>query len=193
VVRRDALEPAPGVRVIVKIERERVGAASRRPRAFSVPHGRVPPPATSSGGDSEGGCMDGEGRMEASVADRSVGTLVRDAAGEVSLLMRKEVELARLEVREEVVQAKATAARFGVTAFCGYLAAVLLSFAAAWGLSEVVPIGVAFAIVGVFYAVVGGVAFLAARRRMRRLNPPEETVRTLKEDVEWLKSRRNGN
>jgi uncharacterized membrane protein YqjE len=131
--------------------------------------------------------------METSVDDRSVGSLVRDAATEVSLLLRKEVELARLEVREEVVHAKASAARFGVTAFCGYLAAVLLSLAAAWGLSEVVPVGVAFAIVGVFYAVVGAVAFVAARRRMARVTPPEETVRTLKEDVEWLKSRRNGN
>jgi hypothetical protein len=131
--------------------------------------------------------------MDLSVEDRSVGSLVRDAASEVSLLLRKEVELARLEVREEVVQAKASAARFGGSAFCGYLAAVLLSFAAAWGLAEVVPIGVAFAIVGVFYAFVGGIAFVAARRRMRQVSPPEETVRTLKEDVEWLKSRRNGN
>jgi len=131
--------------------------------------------------------------MDTSVEDRSVGSLVRDAASEVSLLLRKEVELARLEVREEVVHAKASAARFGVTAFCGYLAAVLLSLAAAWGLAEVVPVGVAFAIVGVFYALVAGLAFLAARRRMARVNPPEETVRTLKEDVEWLKSRRNGN
>jgi uncharacterized membrane protein YqjE len=130
--------------------------------------------------------------MDTSVDDRSVGSLVRDAASEVSLLLRKEVELARLEVHEEVVHAKATAARFGVTAFCSYLAAVLLSLAAAWGLAEVVPTGVAFAIVGVFYAVAAAAAFLAARRRMARVTPPEETVRTLKEDVEWLKSRRNG-
>ena len=130
--------------------------------------------------------------MQMPVEDRSVGSLVRDAASEVSLLFRKEVELARLEVREEVAEAKATAARFGVTAFSGYLAAVLLSFAAAWGLAEVVPVGVAFAIVGVFYAVVAGIALTAARRRMRRVSPPEETVRTLKEDVEWLRSRRTG-
>jgi uncharacterized membrane protein YqjE len=131
--------------------------------------------------------------MQAPVEDRSVGSLVRDAASEVSLLLRKEVELARLEVREDVVHAKATAARFGVTAFAGYLAAVLLSFAACWGLAEVMPTGAAFATVGVFYLVVAGVAFLAARSRMRQVNPPEETVRTLKEDVEWLRSRRNGN
>ena len=130
--------------------------------------------------------------MQVPVEDRSVGSLVRDAASEVSSLLRKEVELARLEeVREEVVHAKATAARFGVTAFAGYLAAVLLSFAACWGLAEAMPVGAAFATVGIVYLVVAGVTLLAARGRMRQVNPPEETVRTLKEDVEWLRSRRN--
>ena len=130
--------------------------------------------------------------MDATVDDRSVGSLVRDAANEVSTLLRKEVELARLEVREEVVHAKASAARFGITAFCGYLAVVLLSLAAAWGLAEVVPAGIAFAIVGVIYAFVGGIAFIAARKQMRQVGRPDETVRTLKEDVEWVKSLRNG-
>ena len=51
--------------------------------------------------------------------------------------------------------------------------------------------GAAFATVGIVYLVVAGITLLAARSPMRQVNPPEETVRTLKEDVEWLRSRRN--
>lgn len=124
--------------------------------------------------------------------DRSLGTLVGEAADELSGLVRKEVELAKLELKEELTVATASSKYFGIGAFCGYLAAVLLSFAAAWGLAEVMAAGWAFLIVGVVYAVIAAVAFLTGRQRMREFHPvPEETVETLKEDVQWLKARKN--
>jgi hypothetical protein len=126
--------------------------------------------------------------------ERSIGALVGEATSELSLLVRKEVELAKLEMKEQGARAADSAKYLGIAAFCGYLAAVLLSFAAAWGLAEVMPASVAFLIVAVVLGVVAGVAFLAGRKRLHELHPiPEETVETLKEDVQWLKSRKSSN
>ena len=78
--------------------------------------------------------------------DRSVGDLVGEAASEVTLLFRKEVELAKLEVQDQLSRATDSAKYLGTAALCGYFAVMLLSFAAAWGLAEVMPTGFAFLI-----------------------------------------------
>ena len=126
--------------------------------------------------------------------ERSIGDLVGEATSELSLLVRKEVELAKLEMKEQAARATDSAKFLGIAAFCGYLVAVLLAFAAAWGLAEVMPAGVAFLVVAVIFGMVGGAAFVAGRKRLREIHPvPEETVETLKEDVQWLKSRKSSN
>jgi Putative Actinobacterial Holin-X, holin superfamily III len=74
----------------------------------------------------------------------------------------------------------------------GYLTVVLLSFAAAWGLAEAVPIGVAFLIVGIVWGVVGAVLFAAGRARMRDLDmKPEQTIETMQENVQWAKQQKS--
>jgi uncharacterized membrane protein len=81
---------------------------------------------------------------------------------------------------------------FGVGGFLGYLAVVMLSFAAAWGLAAVIPDGLAFLIIGLIYAVVAAVFFVMGRKRIQEFSAvPQETVETLKEDVEWAKARKS--
>jgi hypothetical protein len=81
---------------------------------------------------------------------------------------------------------------FGVGGFVGYLAVIMLSFAAAWALAAVIPDGLAFLIVGAVYAVVAMVCFLAGRTRLQEFSPvPQETVETLKEDMEWARARKS--
>jgi hypothetical protein len=133
-------------------------------------------------------------RLGEATDERSIGKLVGEAAGEFSGLVRKEIELAKLEVREEVAVATASGKFLGIGALCAYLAVFMLSFAAAWGLAEVMAAGWAFLIVGVVYAAVAAIAFMIGRQRMRDFQAvPEETVETLKEDVQWLKARKNSN
>jgi uncharacterized membrane protein YqjE len=133
-------------------------------------------------------------RVGEAAEERSIGKLVGEAAGEFSGLVRKEIELAKLELREEVAVATASGKFFGVGALCAYLAVFMLSFAAAWGLAEFMAVGWAFLIVGVVYAAVAAVTLVIGRERMREFQAvPEETVETLKEDVEWLKARKNNN
>ena len=124
--------------------------------------------------------------------DRSVGQLLGDVTRELQALVRKELELARAETKEELQRAGAAGKRFGVAALAGYLAVVMLSFAAAWALTAVMPTGWAFFAVGVVLGVVAGAMALQGRRRLREFHPvPQETAETLKEDVQWLKSRKS--
>ena len=124
--------------------------------------------------------------------DRSVGQLLGDVTRELQALVRKELELARAETKEELQRAGAAGKRFGVAALAGYLAVVMLSFAAAWALTAVMPTGWAFFAVGVVLGVVAGALALQGRRRLREFHPvPQETAETLKEDVQWLKSRKS--
>ena len=124
--------------------------------------------------------------------DRSVGQLLGDVTRELQALVRKELELARAETKEELQRAGAAGKRFGVAALAGYLAVVMLSFAAAWALTAVMPTGWAFFAVGLVLGVVAGAMALQGRRRLREFHPvPQETAETLKEDVQWLKSRKS--
>jgi len=124
--------------------------------------------------------------------DRSMGDLLKDLTGEFQRLVHAELELARVETRDEVTKAKEAGIRFGIAAAAAVLAAVLLSFAAAWLLAELMPVGLGFLIVGVVYAVVAVWAGLRARERAQDINPvPEQTMQTLKEDVRWARARSN--
>jgi hypothetical protein len=67
------------------------------------------------------------------------------------------------------------------------MALLLLSFAAAWGLSEIVPEGVAFLIVGLVWAGTAAVLGLSGRQRLAEAKGPEQTVQEVKEDAQWIR------
>ena len=123
-----------------------------------------------------------------SEADRPIGELLSELSSELQELLRKELELAKLEVRDQARRAGQAGAMLGGTVVGALLGALLLSFAAAWGLAEAIPTGLAFLAVGLVYVIVAGVLFAQARKRLSELRPvPEQTLRTLKEDMEVAK------
>jgi uncharacterized membrane protein YqjE len=120
--------------------------------------------------------------------DKSLGDLFGELSHEFTELVQTQVELAKTEIRAQADTAKRTAGAFAGAGVAGYMALILLSFAAAWGLSEVVPEGVAFLIVGAVFAVIAAVLFMRARAQAKELNiVPKQTVDSLKEDVEWAR------
>jgi len=120
--------------------------------------------------------------------DRSLSELLSDVTTEIATLFRKEVELAKAETSEQVSRAAKAGGMLGAAAVIGFLDLILFSFALAWALSEVVPEGVAFAIVGVLFAVVAGVLAMAGKKRLANVNPvPNQTVQTLRDDVQVAK------
>ncbi|WCN81148.1 phage holin family protein [Micromonospora sp. LH3U1] len=98
----------------------------------------------------------------------SVGDLLGDVTRDVSTLVRKEVELAKAELREEVSQAGKAGGMFGGAGLAGFLAVLFVSYALWWGLSNTMDQGWAALIVAVLWAAVAGGLFINARTQLKR-------------------------
>ena len=122
-------------------------------------------------------------------ADRSLGELVAAASADISTLMRKEVELAKVEIKREVVNAGKGAGAFGAAGFAGLLGLLFLSIALAYGISKIVGdhVGVGFLVVGLLYLVVAAVAALIGKKSLKKVGKPERTLETVKGDIDFAK------
>jgi hypothetical protein len=119
----------------------------------------------------------------------SLGEIISDISDGLSQLFRQEVELAKAEIRVEAGKAGKAAGMFGGAGVAAWLTAVMLSFALAYGLGNVMDLGWACLIVAVIWAVIAAVLFLVARGKAKDVSPmPRQTVETLKEDAKWLKN-----
>jgi uncharacterized membrane protein YqjE len=119
----------------------------------------------------------------------STGELLKRFSEDATTLIRKEVELAKAELAEKGRQAGKGAGMFGgaglfgVTAF-GALTAFLILV-----LAEAMDAWLAALIVAAVYGAIAAVLALQGKQKMEEAAPPqpEQTVETLKEDVEWAK------
>jgi hypothetical protein len=123
------------------------------------------------------------------VAETSIGELIGNISDDLSQLFRQEVDLAKAELKAEAGKAGKAAGMLGGAGFAGYLAVVLLSFAAVFGLANVMDAGWAALIVAVVWGVIGAVLYATGRKKLATIDPvPHRTVDTIKEDAKWLKN-----
>ena len=121
--------------------------------------------------------------------ERSLGELFGQLGSDVGTLVRKEIELAKVETRQEVRKATQAATAFGAGALTAVFALLFASFALAWLLDQAMNTALAFLIVGVLYGIVAAVLIMQGRKRMAAINVvPTETVETVKEDMEWIRA-----
>jgi inner membrane protein YhjD len=120
--------------------------------------------------------------------DLSTPQLVGRMAGDVGLLIRKEVELARQEITEGISAKLQGAAAFAVAAALGLFVLGFLAAAAAAALDLVLPLWAALLIVAGVVLVVAVGAVLFGRSRLQQPVAPEQAKRTIKEDVEWARA-----
>jgi uncharacterized membrane protein YqjE len=121
----------------------------------------------------------------------SLGELFGEMTTDLSTLMRKEIELAKVEAKEEMAQAGKGVGMFAGAGLAAWLALVFLSFGLAWLLDQALNRALAFAIVGVLWAIVGAVLALRGKAEIKKVEPLPTTVQTVKEDVEWAKEQKS--
>lgn len=125
-------------------------------------------------------------------ADASAGQLASEVAKDVSTLVRQEIALAKAELQQEAKTAGVAAGALGGAGFAGYFVLVFLSLALMWALDSLMPIGWAALIVAGVWAVIAGVLAVVGRSKLKAFSPkPERTIDTVKEDVQWAKTRKN--
>ena len=154
----------------------------------------------------------GDSSRQADLREQSVGELVKQLAEETTMLVRKELELARAEAtragqtvvtlaRQELQLAKAEMAEKGRRAGPGIgmmgaagavalLAAGALTASLILALEGIMPNWLAALLVALVYAALAGGLYYAGKERVQEAGPlvPEQTVETIKEDVEWAKT-----
>lgn len=124
---------------------------------------------------------------ESKAAETSLGDLLGEVMRDVSTLMRQEVELAKAEVKQSASRAGKGAGMLGGAGYAGHLTILFLSFAAWWGLGQVIDIAWAAVIVAVLWGIVAGVLFALGRKEMKKVNGAPETVDSLKQIPDALK------
>jgi MFS family permease len=119
---------------------------------------------------------------------RGTAPLIRSIASDLSLLVTKQIELAKQEIGEMVgTRAKAVGV-FGAGAVLGLFVVGFLGMAGAEALDLVLPRWAAMLIMAAVFGVLAAVAILLARGWLRSgASKPELTQESLKEDVRWAK------
>jgi len=119
---------------------------------------------------------------------RPLGAVITSAIDGTRILVRKQVELARIEMAE-AVSVRAMGA--GMMAGAAVMALFALGFVAAAGsvaLALVLPAWAANLIVGLVFVAMAGVLALVGRNAIRNApTTPERTQETLKEDARWAR------
>jgi uncharacterized membrane protein YqjE len=120
----------------------------------------------------------------------STGDLVKQLSEQTTTLVRKEIELARVELTEKGKVVGQGAGMFGGAAVAGLLALGVLTTMILALLDKAMDLWVAALIVTVVYGAIAGAMAMTGRERVKQAAPPapEETVETVKEDVQWAKS-----
>ena len=132
-----------------------------------------------------------EGRPGADdLRERPIGELLKQLSEETTRLVHQELELAKAELQQKGKQAGAGAGMFGGAGALGLAALGALTACFILALNAVMPAWLAALIVAVVYGIIAFVLVKQGQARMRRATPPvpEQTIETVKEDVEWAKT-----
>lgn len=122
------------------------------------------------------------------IARQSLGQLFATTSRGISLLLHHEVELAKTEVSVDAKRVGIGAGVLGVAAFLGLFALIFLSIALAFGFAGLgLPLGIGFVIVGGIYLLGAALAVLIGIRAVKKVGPPERTIKTVKDDLNWVK------
>jgi Putative Actinobacterial Holin-X, holin superfamily III len=123
--------------------------------------------------------------------ERPLGEVAKDLTSDLSLLVRQEIELAKAEMADKGRTAAPGFAMFGGAGIVALCAAGALTAFLVLVLSLFLPEWAAAVLVGVSLTAV---AYVLVRQGKERVSDagkpvPEQTIETVKEDVEWAKTR----
>jgi uncharacterized membrane protein YqjE len=131
--------------------------------------------------------FDGDGE---DLRSQSTGDLVKQLSEQTTNLVRKEIDLAKAELSAKGKTVGEGAGMFGGAALVGLLAAGTLTALILSLLDKAMDFSLAALIVTLVYGAIAAFLALRGRERIKRATPaaPEQTVETVKEDLQWAKT-----
>lgn len=130
-------------------------------------------------------------RPDGDLREHSIGELVKDLASETSTLVRQEIDLAKAEMTDRGKRAGKGVGMLAAGAAVALLALGALTACLIAVLDLAMPTWAAALIVTAVYAAIAGALLMSGRNQVREAAPPipEQTIDSVKEDVQWAKTR----
>ena len=126
-----------------------------------------------------------------STDQRSLGQVVSDLSTDLSTLMKQEVQLAKVELKEEVGKVGKGAGMLGGAGFAGWFVLLFLSLALTFLLDNWLPIEVSALITALVWGAIAAVLAVVGRKELKEANPQHpQTQQTRKEAVQWAKAQK---
>jgi uncharacterized membrane protein YqjE len=121
--------------------------------------------------------------------DRSAAELIKQVSEQTSKLVRQEIALARLEIREKIKHLGIGAGMLGAAAFCALFGAATLVAALVLALATAMDGWLAALVVAVVLLGGAGIMALGGKRQIAQATPPtpEQAVENVHEDIEEVK------
>ena len=123
------------------------------------------------------------------LSDESVAELVKRAASQTAELVRKEIQLGQVEIKDKGRRAGKGVGLLGAAALIAFYGGGALVAAAVVGLAEAVDPWLSALIIGIALLVIAAIVGVIGRKTTSDALPPkpEQTMASIHDDVEHLK------
>jgi|HigsolmetaAR201D_1030396.scaffolds.fasta_scaffold26972_2 Protein of unknown function (DUF1469). len=122
-----------------------------------------------------------------STDERSITAILKDVVANIQEIIRYEVRLAKTELREEGSRASKAAALMTGGAVFALFALEFVFFCVVFALALVLPLWLSSLLVGVALFLAAAILLSSGRERWRRIHPGEQTIDSVKENLEWAR------
>ena len=120
--------------------------------------------------------------------ERSIAVVLQDILRNVQDMVRAELRLAKVEVREEIRRAVFSGAWIAAGSVGAVSAWTFVLWTVAYGLATRMPMWAATLVVAVVMGVAAAALIMGGIQRIKRIQPiPERTVESVKENLAWMK------
>ena len=126
----------------------------------------------------------------ASEAERSLGTIIKDLTADISMLVRSEIALLKLEIKDAVGKLGTGGAMFAAAAFLALVGLAFLFVTITLGLVALgVPAWLSALIVTLVLFAAAAVLGIMGKKKLAGVNfVPNESIEHIKRDVDSLKA-----
>ncbi|HUR80524.1 MAG TPA: phage holin family protein [Thermoanaerobaculia bacterium] len=123
-------------------------------------------------------------------ADRSLGTIIKDLTADISMLIRSEIALLKLELKDAAAKLGGGAAMMGAAVFLALIGLAFLFVTITLGMVALgLPAWLSSLIVTVVLFVAAGILVVLGKKKLAGVNfVPSESIEHIKTDIDTLKA-----
>ena len=124
---------------------------------------------------------------ERKAANTSLGELLGEVTRDLSTLMRQEITLAKVELKQSATTSAKGAGLLGGAGYAASMVVLFLSLALWAALATLVGWGWSGVIVAVLWAIIAAILYAVGRKQLKEVQGAPQTVETLQEIPETFK------